>query len=40
MVLTALQFVIELTDFKLLAGRRRKFVYLLSGVITWLMQHC
>ncbi len=33
-VLTALQFVIELTDLKLLAGKGRKYVYLFLGVIT------
>lgn len=34
MVLMALQFVIELTDLKILTGKRRKYVYLFSGVLT------
>lgn len=34
LVFMALQFVIELTDLKILAGKRRKYIYLLSGILT------
>lgn len=34
MAFLAFQFVVELTDLKMLTGKRRKYVYLLSGVLT------